>query len=192
LRTEGVNEMANVKTTVPAKPKIAGPKAAQSTEVKANTTAPKETFRRRPFIGDAGKRRQRARLAWLRGDATSGRQSPDVSVELVSQLFIANYFRAWVQRRTDNPIESTFILAASWECKVSGYLDFEIEAVEIGRGQWHARFHRIDRKPMFVDGSAMERVEVGFAWPGPEAALADARHCIDRMIARRGLSELVQ
>jgi hypothetical protein len=57
--------MANVKTTVPAKPRIVAPKAAQSTEVKqqANTTAPKETFRRRPFIGDAGKRRQRARLA---------------------------------------------------------------------------------------------------------------------------------
>jgi len=33
----------------------------------------------------------------------------------------------------------------------------------------------------------MERVELGFAWPRPEAALADARSCIDRMIARNEL-----
>ena len=66
------------------------------------------------------------------------------------------------------------------------YLDFEIEAREIGRGQWHAGFQRIDRKPMFVDGNSIERMEIGFAWPGPEAALADARDYIDRMIAQRG------
>jgi hypothetical protein len=69
------------------------------------------------------------------------------------------------------------------------YLDFEISAFEIGRDQWHARFRRIDAKPMFFDGVLMERVELGFAWPVPEAALADARKCIDRMIARNGLSD---
>ena len=36
----------------------------------------------------------------------------------------------------------------------------------------------------------MERVELGFAWPRPEAALADARSCIDRMIARNELREV--
>ena len=70
------------------------------------------------------------------------------------------------------------------------YSDFEIEAFEIGRGQWHARFRRIDRKAMFVDDIPMERVELGFAWSGPEAALADARDCIDRMIARNELRDV--
>src|SRR4051812_42133324 len=70
------------------------------------------------------------------------------------------------------------------------YLDFEIEAFEIGRGQWHARFRRIDRKAMFLDGISMDKVELGFAWTEPEAALADARSCIDRMIARNELRDV--
>jgi hypothetical protein len=70
------------------------------------------------------------------------------------------------------------------------YLQFEISAFEIGGGQWHARFRRIDGNPMFLDGVSMERVELGFAWPAPEAALADARQCIDRMITRNGLSDV--
>ena len=73
---------------------------------------------------------------------------------------------------------------------MTAYLGFEIEAYEIGRGQWHARFRRIDRKPMFVDGSPLERVELGFAWPAPEPALANARDCIDRMIARNELRDV--
>jgi hypothetical protein len=70
------------------------------------------------------------------------------------------------------------------------YLQFEISAFEIGGGQWHARFRRIDGKSMFFDGVSMERVELGFAWPAPEAALADARQCIDRLIARKGITEV--
>ena len=68
------------------------------------------------------------------------------------------------------------------------YLEFEISAFEMGGTQWHARFRRIDGKAMFLDGVSMERVELGFAWPAPEAALADARQCIDRM--RNGLSDV--
>jgi len=70
------------------------------------------------------------------------------------------------------------------------YREFEIEAFEIGRGQWHARFRRIDGKPVFVDGLSMNKVELGFAWCQPEAALADARNCIDRMIARNELGDV--
>jgi hypothetical protein len=43
---------------------------------------------------------------------------------------------------------------------------------------------------MFLDGISMDKVELGFAWSRPEAALADARNCIDRMIARNELRDV--
>jgi hypothetical protein len=65
---------------------------------------------------------------------------------------------------------------------VNAYRDFEIETFEIGRGLRHARFWRVDRNPISLDGISMETVNVGMAWPIPEAAMADAKEYIDRMI----------
>jgi hypothetical protein len=67
---------------------------------------------------------------------------------------------------------------------MSSYLYFEIQTFEVGRGLWHARFRRVDRKPISIDGIPLEAFDVGMAWPTREAALADARECIDRMIGR--------
>jgi hypothetical protein len=61
---------------------------------------------------------------------------------------------------------------------------FEIETFEIGRGQWHARFRRVDGKPISIDGISLEVLNVGVAWPIPGAAMADAREYIDHMIGR--------
>jgi hypothetical protein len=67
---------------------------------------------------------------------------------------------------------------------MSSYLHFEIQTFEIGRDLWHARFRRIDRKPISIDGIPLEVLDVGVAWPIAEAAMADARQYIDRMIGR--------
>jgi hypothetical protein len=67
---------------------------------------------------------------------------------------------------------------------MSRYLDFEIETFEVGRGLWHARFRRIDGKPILIEGFSSEALHVGIAWPRQEAALADAQQYIDRMIGR--------
>jgi hypothetical protein len=61
------------------------------------------------------------------------------------------------------------------------YREFEIEAFEVGRGQWHARFRRADRAPTVIDGIQFEVLNVGFAWSTDDAALNDAQHVIDRM-----------
>ena len=52
-----------------------------------------------------------------------------------------------------------------------GCLHFEIETFEVGRGLWHARIRRRDRKP---EGFSSEALDVGIAWPRPEAAVTDA------------------
>ena len=64
------------------------------------------------------------------------------------------------------------------------YREFEIEAFEIGRGQWHARFRRWDRAPTVIDGVEFEFLNIGFAWSSHDAAVADARGFIDRMQSR--------
>jgi hypothetical protein len=61
------------------------------------------------------------------------------------------------------------------------YREFEIEAFEVGRGQWHARFRRTDRSLTVIDGIEFEVLNVGFAWSTDDAALNDAQHVIDRM-----------
>ena len=66
------------------------------------------------------------------------------------------------------------------------YRQFEIEAFEAGRGQWHARFRRSDRSPTVIDGIEFEILNVGFAWPSDDAALEDARKVIDRLTHRTG------
>jgi hypothetical protein len=64
------------------------------------------------------------------------------------------------------------------------YREFEIEAFELGRGQWHARFRRRDRAPTVLDGVEFEFLNIGFAWSSDDAAVADAQHFIDRMQSR--------
>ena len=56
----------------------------------------------------------------------------------------------------------------------SDYDGFKIEPFEAGRGLWHARIWRMDRKPVIIDGVSFSALEVGFAWSDPEAAIADA------------------
>jgi hypothetical protein len=58
---------------------------------------------------------------------------------------------------------------------------FEIETFELGRALWHARFRRLYRQPVSIDGVLFETLNIGFAWPTSEAALADARNYIERM-----------
>jgi hypothetical protein len=65
------------------------------------------------------------------------------------------------------------------------YAGFAIESFEIGRGLWHARILRADRQPVIIDGVLFPAIEVGFAWPDPEAAISDARKQIDRLRLER-------
>ena len=59
------------------------------------------------------------------------------------------------------------------------YQEYEIESFEVGRELWHARTRRADRGPLVIDGHAFPAIEVGFAWPSPDAAVDDAKHHID-------------
>jgi hypothetical protein len=60
------------------------------------------------------------------------------------------------------------------------YGGFEIQSFEAGSGLWHARIQRADLEPVVIDGMQFPTLEVGFAWPDPDAAIADARVHIDR------------
>jgi len=60
------------------------------------------------------------------------------------------------------------------------YDGFNIESLEAGGGWWHARIRRADLKPLLIDGALFTKVEVGFAWPDQDAAVADAKKHIDR------------
>jgi hypothetical protein len=62
----------------------------------------------------------------------------------------------------------------------SFYEDFAIECFEAGRGLWHARIRRADRKPLVINGVAFPLLEVGFAWSDRKAAIEDAKSHIDR------------
>jgi hypothetical protein len=64
------------------------------------------------------------------------------------------------------------------------YDGFDIESFEAGRGLWHARIKRADQEPVVIDGLPFDRLEVGFAWPDPEGAIAHAKTQIDRFKAR--------
>jgi hypothetical protein len=64
------------------------------------------------------------------------------------------------------------------------YHGFKIESFEAGRGLWHARIRREDLEPLVIDGVLFSTLEVGFAWPNPEAAVADAKTHID-LLKRR-------
>jgi len=60
------------------------------------------------------------------------------------------------------------------------YEDLAIECFEAGRGLWHARIRRADRKPLVINGVAFPLLEVGFAWSDRKAAIEDAKRHIDR------------
>jgi len=75
-------------------------------------------------------------------------------------------------------------------CPSMIYRDFEIEAFEVGRDQWHARFRRLDRGSTVIDGIEFEFLDVGFAWASADAALADARSVIDRMCTQAFASHI--
>jgi hypothetical protein len=60
------------------------------------------------------------------------------------------------------------------------YDGFDIESFEAGKGLWHARIKRADQEPVVIDGLAFDALEVGFAWPDPEEAIAHAKTRIDR------------
>ncbi len=59
------------------------------------------------------------------------------------------------------------------------YDGFNIESFEAGKGLWHARIRRADMGPVVIDGVTFTALEVGFAWPDAEAAVADAKLRID-------------
>ena len=65
----------------------------------------------------------------------------------------------------------------------STYLDFDIQTVELGRGQWHASVRRTDGTPIFLQTVAFQKLEVGVAWPSSIAASNDAVQFIDRLIS---------
>jgi hypothetical protein len=69
------------------------------------------------------------------------------------------------------------------------YDGFKIEAFEAGRSLWHARIRRADLEPVIIDGVSFPELEVGFAWPNAEAAIADARTRIDYLNRRSVTSE---
>jgi hypothetical protein len=64
------------------------------------------------------------------------------------------------------------------------YGGFEIQSFEAGSGLWHARIQRADHAPVVIDGMPFPMLEVGFAWPDPDAAVADAKAHIDRLERR--------
>jgi hypothetical protein len=68
------------------------------------------------------------------------------------------------------------------------YRNFEIEALEVGRGLWHARCRRVDRRPTVIDGIELSSLDIGIAWPSVDAALADAQKYIDRMGERLNIT----
>ena len=64
------------------------------------------------------------------------------------------------------------------------YDGFDIESFEAGKGLWHARIRRTDLSLLAIDGVLFPAMEVGLASPDPEAAIADAKHHIDRFRRR--------
>jgi hypothetical protein len=69
------------------------------------------------------------------------------------------------------------------------YDSFHIEAFEAGKCLWHARIRREDSEPVVIDGVSFPELEVGFAWPNAEAAIADAKTRIDYLNRRSVTSE---
>src|SRR5262249_3508215 len=71
-------------------------------------------------------------------------------------------------------------------CLYDGY---DIESFEAGRGLWHARIKRADRKPLVISGTAFPIPEIGFSLSDEDAAIATAKSHIDRFKHRWGEPE---
>jgi hypothetical protein len=71
------------------------------------------------------------------------------------------------------------------------YGEYAIEPFEAGRGLWHARIRRADRAALVINDHAFASLEVGFAWPDPDAAINDAKRHIDRFKSRWTTSQAV-
>jgi hypothetical protein len=69
---------------------------------------------------------------------------------------------------------------------------YDIESFEAGRGLWHARIRRADNTPIIINGYAFPRLEVGFAWDDPDAAIDDAKRHIDRFKHRWEMPGAIQ
>lgn len=65
------------------------------------------------------------------------------------------------------------------------YEGFAIECYEAGKNLWHARLRRTDLKPVCIAGVLFPALEIGFAWPDPNAAMTDAKNQIDRLNLKR-------
>ena len=61
------------------------------------------------------------------------------------------------------------------------YQGFQIEPFELGRGLWHARFGRANKQAVVIDGVMFSWLNVGLAWPNPDAAVDEAKAAIDRL-----------
>ncbi len=72
------------------------------------------------------------------------------------------------------------------------YSGFEIQSFEAGSGLWHARIQRADLEPVVIDGIQFPTLEVGLAWPDPDAAVADAKAHIDRLERRHATSRTMR
>ena len=71
------------------------------------------------------------------------------------------------------------------------YNGFDIESLRPERVFGTRRIMRADREPVVIDGLPFTALEVGFAWPDPEEAIAHAKDHIDRFKARNfGVSQL--
>ncbi len=64
------------------------------------------------------------------------------------------------------------------------YDGFEIEAFEVGHGQWRARIKRANSTPAGLDGVLFPAMELDFASPDRDAAIAHAKNHIDRFRLR--------
>lgn len=65
------------------------------------------------------------------------------------------------------------------------YEGFAIECYEAGKDLWHARLRRADLQPVTIGGVSFSTLEIGFAWPDPNSAAADAKNQIDRLRLQR-------
>jgi hypothetical protein len=66
----------------------------------------------------------------------------------------------------------------------TSYDGFDIEAFEAGQGLWHARIKRLHSTAAALDGVLFPAQELGFAWSDRAAAIAHAKHHIDRFRLR--------
>jgi hypothetical protein len=66
---------------------------------------------------------------------------------------------------------------------------FQIETFEAGKDLWHARIRRSDFEPVMIDGVSFPEIEVGFAWPNAESAIADAKTRINYLNRRSVIIE---